>query len=182
MHARAGEICMPTSRATPDIQVFYADDVQADRTKVWSASATYELSTGDLGEAYILVDSNETGEVYFAINGEIVSHTSISGHVPGRGPTYVSWAPEQLDYPHEALVELMQVSAGDVMLDGMIPQEFKCSDFGKKAVRVAKYLWIAASAAAGAACTMATGAAIACGAGAVVLGAAGADAAEDYCD
>jgi hypothetical protein len=178
----AGEICVPTPPESPDITVSYVDDVQADRTKVWSASATYELSTGDIGEAYITVDSNNTGEAYFAINGEIVSHTTISQTEQRRGPTFVSWAPDELDYPPEVLVELMQAAAGEMMINGMIPQEFKCSDFGKKAVRVAKYLWIAASAAVGAACTMATGAAIPCAAGATALGAIGADVAEDHCD
>ena len=180
-----GQLSTPIPLAPSHADVSYFDDVRADGSLVWGAQATYELSTGDVGEIYVVIDSGGTGEAYLAINGDIVAHASVSDDaVAGSGgPTTIDWSPAQLDYSAELLAELMQGPAAGMMINRMIPQEFKCSDFGKKAVKGAKYAWFAVTGALTAACcgTLTVGCLVCAGSAAAAAG-AGADALDEYCE
>ncbi len=87
----AGELCVPLTpeQAPSDVEIFQFDGERPDGVTYWGVSAIYPLSTGDVGEANFLVDSDGVGEAFLAINGEIVSHTSIEYREVG-GPTLVS--------------------------------------------------------------------------------------------
>lgn len=178
-----GQLCTPIPPAPSYVDVSYFDDARADGSYVWGAEATYELSTGDLGEMYIVIDSGGAGEAYLAINGNIVAHASVSpDDAVSGGPTAAWWSSPQLNYSAELLAELMQGPAAG-MINRMIPQEFKCSPFGKKAVKGAKYAWFAVTGALTAACcgTLTVGCLV-CAGGAAAAAGAGADALDEYCE
>jgi hypothetical protein len=65
-----------------------------------------------------------------------------------------------------------------------LSQAFKCAEFGKSAVKAAKYLWVGLMGAAMPVCCAATGGVggVACGAATAIGALAGTEAAEGYCD
>ncbi len=154
----------------------------------WGTIATYELSSGDTAEALLNVDSLGRGEAYLAINGDIISHVAIeyTAGVGERSSKMTTWLPDEdeIAYPPELIAELVHGDVGDAILNRLVPQEFKCSRFGKKALKAGKYMWIGLVAASGTVCCMAT-AEIACPAcvGAAAIGvAAGSEAIDGYCE
>jgi hypothetical protein len=182
------EVCsqLPQDAIVTDSQ--FDHWTQSDGTEVVVAYTSYVLTTGDEAFAYVVFDSNDAGEVYYGLNGDVVLHTSYreSSTLPrtGTGPVTETWVnPVLFRYPQEALVELSQDSVGTILLGGLVPQPFKCSAWGKKVLKGAKYLWVGASAAVGAACCAGGGVGcILCAAGAAAAGQAGADVADGYCD
>ena len=71
---------------------------------------------------------------------------------PATGQTVTTtWHPPEASAAPEAIAEMMSVDLPLVVVDGL-PQEFKCSPFGKKAMRFAGALWRAGVAAAGVTC------------------------------
>jgi hypothetical protein len=185
----AGEYCAPLPPAASVVDSDHSEDIQADGTKSWSSTVIYTLSTGETAEAVVTFDSRQTGEVYFAVDGEIVVYvTYAESDEPGanlsRGLATRSWAAPELAERQAMTAELLQESVGELLFTGLIPQATKCSDFGKGVMRGLKYLWIGATAAAGAACCAGTGivGCAACAAGAAAAGTAGAEAANNHCD
>jgi hypothetical protein len=185
----AGEFCAPLPPEASIVDSNQFEDVKSDGSTTWSSTVTYSLSTGEVAEAVLTFDSLQTGEMYFAVDGEIVVHVTFSQAAePGanleRGFATRSWADPDLAEQPALVAELLQESVGDILLDGMIPQPIKCSGFGKGVMRGVKYLWIGATAAAGAACCAGTGivGCAACAAGAAAAGTAGAEAANNHCD
>lgn len=185
----AGEFCAPLPAQASIVDSTHFEDVESDGTKRWSSTVIYALSTGETVEAVLTFDSRQTGTMYFAVDGEVVVHVSyseseVSSANPERGLTTRSWADPALAENQALAAELLQESVGDLLIDGMIPQPIKCSAFGKGVMRGLKYLWIGATAAAGAACCAGTGivGCAACAAGAAAAGTAGADAANNHCD
>jgi len=67
---------LPAAPRRVDVQQFA--DTRTDGSQVWGAAATYDLSSGDSGEAFLVIDSEGTGEAQLLINGDIVAHVSIA--------------------------------------------------------------------------------------------------------
>jgi hypothetical protein len=177
------QVCtaIPPSPTVKDVTHF--DDTNADGSRAWGAEATYELSSGDLGEAYVMIDSHGSGEGRLMINGDIIAHAAIVEDPQTLQPVTTMWWPTTADYPPEVIAEAMRVDLLAMVADS-IPQEFKCSEFGKKVMKAGKYM-VAGLLGAGVAgcCIVSQGlACIACG-GAAAMGAmAGSEFADGYCD
>jgi hypothetical protein len=114
------------------------------------------------------------------VDGEALVHVTSDGH----GDTTTLVAPD-IDLPPPVIAQLSHaIVAGEIFAGIGGPQEFPCSDFGKKAVKAAKYLWVGVSAAVGIVCCIGgvtVGCAV-CGAAAAVSGEWGGDIADEYCD
>jgi hypothetical protein len=181
--------CAPLPPQTTILDSDLAERVQADGTTLWTSTVVYALSTGQTAEAVLSYTSDQTGDMSFAIDGEVVvfvryAAADDSSAQFGHGFGTQSWASPSLALHQEVTAELLQESVGQVLMRGLVPQEMKCSKFGKGVVAGMKYLWIGATAAAGAACCAGTGI-IGCGAcatGAAAAGFAGVDAANGHCD
>jgi hypothetical protein len=181
--APSDQVCTSLPPAPSNVDVVYFDDVRADGTRGWSAAATYELSTGDLGEAYLEGDSAGNGEVYFVLNGTIVTHTKVTIDEETDGMNTSSWSPYDSDYSPELLAELMHPRVVDVMVNGMGPEEFKCSNFGKKVMKAVKYaVYGAATAITAACCGTVTPGCLVCAFSAGSGAAAAGDAFDNYCE
>lgn len=185
----AGEFCAPLPAQASIVDSVQFEDVESDGTKTWSSTVVYTLSTGETVEAVLTFDSEQTGAMYFAVDGEVVVYASYAENAEPnanleRGLVTRSWADPALAERQALVAELLQESVGELLIDGMIPQPIKCSALGKGVMRGLKYLWIGASAAAGAACCAGTGivGCAACAAGAAAAGTAGAEAANNHCD
>ncbi len=185
----AGEFCAPLPSEASIVDSKQFEDVETDGSKRWSSTVIYRLSTGQTAEAVLSFDNHHIGEVYFAVDGEIVVYVTYSeSPEPGadldRGLTTRSWAAPDLGERQEMVAELLQESVGELLLADLVPQATKCSAFGEGVMRGIKYLWIGATAAAGAACCAGTGiiGCAACAAGAAAAGTAGAEAANNHCD
>jgi hypothetical protein len=173
-----------TVEAPPEANIL---DVAADETSQpdglrsrWT-SVAYELSTGHEAEMFVEVDERGRGVGYIFVDGEVLVHVTTDA----QGGT-TTWVAPDMDLPHQARAELVPSNLADEIYSGLgdDPQEFKCSEFGKSAVRAAKYLWIGLSTATGIVCCLppATPACVVCGSAAGVAGAIGADIADEYCE
>lgn len=184
LSAPSDRVCSPLPPAPHDIDMLYFDDVRADGSRGWSVALTYELSTGDFGEAYLDGDSLGNGESYFAINGTIVAHARVTIEAETGGPiTSYSLSQVGFEYAPELLAELVHPQVVDVMLDGMGPQEFKCSKFGRKVLKAAKYaMYGTATALTAACCGTLTPGCLVCAFSAGGAAAAAGDALDDYCE
>lgn len=162
------------------LDVAAGETSQPDGLRVRWTSVTYELSTGQEAEMFVEVDDHGRGDGYIFVEGEALVHVTTDGH---GGTT--TWVAPDIDLPQQALAELAPVNVASEIFAGVGegPQEFKCSEFGKGAVRAAKYVWIGLNAAAGYACCAAVQpACVLCIGGAAVSGAMGSDIADGYCD
>jgi hypothetical protein len=177
-----GQTCMAVPPAPAILDVSHFDYTKKDGTRLWGAAASYDLSSGDVGEAFFVIGNDGAGEAYLTINGDIIAHAAIV-HDEGDSPTQTSWTPLSVTHPPEVIVELMRVDLPPLVAD-TIPQEFKCSPFGRKVLKAGKYLWTGLLAASGAACCIATQtlACPACAAGAAIGTLAGQEFADGYCD
>lgn len=179
----------PCSTAPPstavDAKILATDSgelEQDNRLRVRWVSITYELSTGHEAEVYLAVDALGRGEMHLFVEGEVIVYTDYN-HDERGGTT--TWAAERVDLPDEALVELVvPASVGELVIAtlGSGPQETKCSDFGKKVVKVAGYLWVGLTAAASAPCCAAGISCPACLGASAVAGLYGYEVAQGYCD
>lgn len=179
---RPGLVCVAPAPAPSDVKVSYFSGDRPDGVSYLGASSTYTLSTGDVGEAHIVIDAEGFGEAYFAINGDIVSHTTIEyGEIDG--PRLSSWHPPSLNYSAELVAELI-AGATDDLTRRMIPEPIKCSDFGRKATKATKWLFRAAKyATAAACCTLSAGSAcVVCAAGTLLAGDAVEEALDGHCN
>jgi hypothetical protein len=147
------------------------------------ASVTYSLPNGQIAEVVILADDTASGDGYLLVDGETIAHSSYDD---ANG--VVSWTTADPEMGELAAAALVGLSGGaaDELLDAFAggPQEFPCSDWGKKVLRAGKYIWGAVVTGGGAVCCGATNL-LGCGVcvgGAYVLTEAGADALEGYCD
>ncbi|NJK33412.1 MAG: hypothetical protein HC927_13980 [Deltaproteobacteria bacterium] len=174
-----------TFQAPPAAKILEAaadEYVQSNGLHVRWSAVTYELSTGHQAEVFVEVDGLGRGDGYIFVESEILVHVS---HDPdARDGTITTWIAPDITLPEAALLELPQVNVAEELFAGIAdPRATKCSNFGKKAVKAAKYIWIGLSAAAGAACCAVTTAGCPlCVGGATVVGAVGADIANDYCE
>lgn len=175
------DICVQPPPAAKVTDVASGQDEQPNGIQVRWASVTYVLSTGHEAEVYVEVDGRGRGEGYIYVEGDPIVHVSYD--TDARGGT-TSWTAPDIDLPQQALAELAQSDVAEELFSGLGgPQETKCSEFGKGAVKVTKYLWIGLVAAAGVACCGATtGGCPACVGAATVAGAVGNDIADGYCD
>lgn len=181
------EVCAVAPPEPTNISVAYGQGQRPDGTVFYTASATSTLSTGDMGEANIMVAGDGSGRVSLAINGTIITQGEISvGEYNDDDvlmpPTVHTWTPTEQIYTGELIAELLQGETFAIMMNGMVPQAFKCSSFGRKAVRAGKYLFLAAVGAGAAACGLSTGALVPCGAAGMAAGAAISDGFEGYCE
>lgn len=71
----------PTSAGVVDIGpvITRHDSARADGTPVWSSSASYELSTGNIAEVYVEIDGTGSGEIEIAIDGDTIVHSWSDG-------------------------------------------------------------------------------------------------------
>jgi hypothetical protein len=183
--------CAPPVPEPTSVDVSFFEGERVDGVRYWGGTANYVLTSGDIGEARLLVDSDGVGEASFAINDQIVAHAAITNDGDNcgydgvdAGPSVQTWSSADLGYSADLLAELLQTEVAVDMINGMVPQEFKCSPFGRKAVKAAKYLWVGAVAAAGTTCCAASsgvGCALCIG-GAAAASQAGVDAANGYCE
>jgi hypothetical protein len=182
-----GQVCVAAPPAPKRIDAQPFESTATDGTRSWGATATYRLSTGALGEAFMVLNDDGSGEAQLMIDGEIIAHVAIE--LPGSGPEPVSalttWLPASVSASPDALAEMMQVDL-PVIVAGSIPQEFKCSPWAKKMLRAGKYMWTGLVTAGIAACCAGTGVltpgCVICAGG---LGAGGAyvgDKLGDHCD
>jgi hypothetical protein len=175
----------PVAYAAPVVEADEYTSPSGNRTR-W-ASATYLLPDGKLAEVFLLADDRASGEAIISVDGEAIASSSFD---PTIGVT--RWISSEPGTRERAAAAMAAISAGggDQLLDAFLPddaQEFPCSGYGKKVLKVAKYLWVAASYAVGGACCIGATAAtalgcIACAGAAGVAGHAGTEALDGYCD
>jgi hypothetical protein len=184
-----GDFCAPLPCEASIVHASQSETVETDGVTRWSSTVTYTLSTGETAEAALSFANNQTGEVHFAIDGEVIVHSSYSESAePGanldRGLVTRSWTAPDLSERQELVAELLQESVGEILIAGLVPQAIKCTSLAKGVMRGLKYLWVGATAAAGAACCAGTGilGCAVCAAGAAAAGTAGAEAANNHCD
>ena len=177
-----GQVCVTAPPAPERIDAQPFQSTAADGTRSWGATATYRLSTGDLGEAFMVLDDDGSGEAQLMIDGEIIAHAAVT--VDSDGQLIVTtWQPSSMSHSPAALAEMMQVDLPGIVA-GSLPQEFKCSDWGRKVMKAGKYMAVGLIGAGMAACCIASQglACIACG-GATAVGTLGViEFADGYCD
>jgi hypothetical protein len=148
----------------------------------FSVSREYPLSTGDVGEVFVTADTDGNGHAYFAINGDLVAAATVTV-VDGEEPEPQTWTASGELYAPELVAELVQHEAVTDLAADMVPEEFKCSRFGRKVLKAAKYaMYGTATALTAACCSTVTPGCLVCafgaGAGAGAIG----DAFDAYCE
>lgn len=151
--AAEGPICAAVPTAPQRIEVTHWRDTADDGTRILDAAATYRLSSGDIGEAFLSIDGEGSGEAQLMINGDIIAHVAIEMPTSREGPVLTTWMPPSVDYPPELIAELIMVDLPAVLAEQM-PQEFKCSPFGKKVTKAASLLFRATAYAASVVCCL----------------------------
>jgi hypothetical protein len=167
-----------TAREPTILEVAADELLRPDGLRVRWASTTYELSSGQEAELFVEVDELGRGDGLIYVDGEALVHVIVDG-----GTT--TWVAPDVDLPPQTLAQLAHANVANEIFSGIGgPQEFPCSDFGKKAVKAAKYLWVGLLGAAIPVWCAATGGVgcPACGAAAAVGSLAGVEAADGYCD
>jgi hypothetical protein len=178
-------ICLPVpvEPTLEDVDPF--SDTRADGGRIWGATATYSLSSGDTGEAFLVIDSAGVGEAQIVINEIVVAHTAIIIDPATGQPVVTTWYPASVNLPPEVIAEMIRVDL-PVIVAEQIPEEFKCSPWGQKVTKVASVLFRATAYAAGGACCAATSASIVgcaiCAAGSGVAADEVGKALDNYCD
>lgn len=172
------------SQAPPEpavLEVASDEVLQPDGRRVRWASVTYELSNGHEAEVFVEVDERGHGDGLIYVEGEALLHVTTNDH-----GTATTWVAPDIDMPPQLIAELGAVNVANEIFAGIgnEPLAFPCSEFGKKVVRFAKYLWVGMVGAAGGACCVASGGAacIVCGAATGVAQLAGTEAADGYCE
>lgn len=174
------QICAPIPPVPPRLELTQLD---ASEDRMWGADGRYLLSTGDIGMVSLVIDGAGSGEAYLAINGDIVAHAAVHLDPATAQPVTTPWWPEQVDYSPELIAELMRVDLSAVVADS-IPQEFKCSPWGRKVMKAGKYMMIGLIGASGAACCIASKgvACVVCGAGTAIGIEGVSEFADGYCE
>jgi hypothetical protein len=154
------------------LEVDAEEATQPDGRRARWTSVTYQLSSGQIAEAFVEVDEQGHGEAMIHVDGEPLLHATTGGS---------TWVAPEIDLPPEVIVQLVSVDIANQVFAGVVHEPLKgpCS----KWVRAAKYAWLAAIGVAEVICC--SGAPIAgcvvCTGLAVVAAAAGDDIEEDYC-
>lgn len=171
---------LPPAPERIDAQPFAA--TATDGTRSWGATASYLLSSGDVGEVLMVLGEDGTGEAQLMINGEIIAQVAMELPSPDDGPVLTTWMPASVKHPPEVIAELMRVDLPAVLAESL-PQEFKCSGWAKKLLKAGKYLWTGAVAAGGVTCciTVSPGCVL-CAGTAAVVGEYVHDKLENHCD
>jgi hypothetical protein len=172
----------PVAYAAPVIAADEYTTRAGHRTR-W-ASAKYVLPDGKIAEVFIVADETASGEATISVDGEALVSTSYD---PTTGVT--SWASTEPGAGELVIAAMTAIAdrGGDELLDAFTPDEpeaFPCSDYGRKVVRAAKYVWGMTLAASTSFCCAGTGV-FGCGgclAAGWGLGEAGAEALDGYCD
>jgi hypothetical protein len=140
---------------------FHFVDEGFDGVRFASVDLTYVLSDGALGEVYLVVDARGEGEMVLAIDGEIVGAATT-----GTRPVFLNPAVDP-----DLMAELLSLLAREDP-ECLIPLEFECSDFGRKATAATRWLFKTATyVTAAACCTLSSGVAcVVCSTGALVGG------------
>ena len=177
------QVCAPVAPRPERVDAQPFSSTAADGTQTWGATTTYQLSTGELGEAFMVVDSKGAGEVQLMIDGEIIAHVEISLEPATGQPVTTTWHPPEVTVAPEAIAEAMWIDLPTIVA-GTIPQEFKCSAWGRKVMKAGRYMVGAGLAASAAACCLASQgvACLACAGGAWVVNEAAGEFANGYCD
>jgi hypothetical protein len=149
------QVCVEVPPAPELMSVAPFEISTIDGARNWGATATYRLSSADIGEAYFAINSDGSGEAQLMIDGDIIVHTAIALDAATGQPVVTTWYPATIEQPPELIAEMVRVDLPIIVAEG-IPQEFKCSDWGKKVTRVASLLFRATSYAASGACCAAT--------------------------
>jgi len=68
-----GQVCVTALPGLERIDAQPFESTAADGTRSWGATATYRLSTGELGEAFMVLDDGGSGEAQLLIDGEIIA-------------------------------------------------------------------------------------------------------------
>ncbi|MFO7566892.1 MAG: hypothetical protein R6X02_29885 [Enhygromyxa sp.] len=178
-------LCLPIPAKPVVKEVEPFSEVRADGSRSLGAIATYSLSSGDTGEAFLVIDSTGIGEAQIMINGTIVAQASIADD-PAMGRAVVTtWYPADVNFPPEVIAEMIRVDLPAILAE-QIPQEFKCSGWGQKVTKAASVLFRATAYAAGGACCAATGASIVgcaiCAAGSGVVADEVGKVIDNHCD
>lgn len=175
--AAAGESAEPP----PDVNILdvAAGELQQTPRVRWT-SVAYELSTGHEAELFVEVDDRGRGAADIYVDGEVVVQVTTDGD----GGTTTWFAPD-IALPPEALAQLAAVNVASEIFAGIddVPT-FECSEFGKGAVKAAKYLWYGLTGAlTGACCLGGVGVGcVVCGAAAAAAAEMGGDVADEYCE
>jgi|SRR5690606_16180686 len=152
-------------------------------SQAWGSTATYRLSTGETGEAFMLVNSDASGEAQLMVDGEIIAHVAVDWPTSSPGPIVTTWYSPSVSATPEAIAEMMRVDLPLIVAD-QLPQEFKCSDWGRKVMKAGKYMALGLIGAGAAACCIASQgfACVACGGASMAGGVAVVEFADGYCD
>jgi hypothetical protein len=86
-------VCFEAPSPPPRIDAQPFASTSADGTQSWGATASYMLSTGDIGEAMMVLGDDGSGEAQLMINGEIVAHVAMELPSGAEGPTLTTWYP-----------------------------------------------------------------------------------------
>jgi hypothetical protein len=79
------------------------ESMATDGTRSWGATATYRLSTGAVGEAFMVLDDDGSGEAQLMIDGEIIAHVAIES--PGSSPVITTWLPASVSASPDAVTD-----------------------------------------------------------------------------
>ena len=142
-------VCAPVPPAPTRIASSPIAATRDDGSQSWGAVATYRLSSGDIAEAFLVIDSDGTAEAQLMIDGDVMAHAAIA--MNGDTPLVTTWYPPTLDHPPELIAEMMVVDLPAVVAESL-PQEFKCSGWAKKMLAAGRYAWRGALAASTAVC------------------------------
>lgn len=177
------EVCASVPESPTRIGSQPFSSTAADGTQTWGAEATYQISSGEVGEALMAIDSDGTGEVQLMIDGEIIAHVAVAIDSATGQPVTTTWHPPEVSASPEAIAELLRVDLPAIVA-GSLPQEFKCSAWGRKVMKAGRYMVGAGLAAATAACCVVSQgvACFACAAGGWTANEAAGEFADGYCD
>ncbi|MFO7563577.1 MAG: hypothetical protein R6X02_13100 [Enhygromyxa sp.] len=103
-----GQVCVAAPPAPKRIDARLFESMATDGTRSWGATATYRLSTGALGEAFMVLNDDGSGEAQLMIDGEIIAHVAIEspGSSPEPVPVITTWLPASVSASPDALAEI----------------------------------------------------------------------------
>jgi hypothetical protein len=88
-----------------------------------------------MGEAFMVIDDEGAGEAQLMIDGQIVAHVALAIDSASGQTITTTWLPHSVSHSPETIAEMMRVDLLMIVV-GSIPEEFKCSAWGKKCSRL----------------------------------------------
>jgi hypothetical protein len=182
------EFCAPLPSPATISNVVHDHYARTDGTQVVEGSVDYTLSLGERASWSILITDDGYGAAHFEVDGQILVYATFEEGAPESGlrpgSMVETWVSPNISLPAETVAELFQESVTEILFDGLVPQEFKCSAFGRKVMKWAKHLTYGALGAGTAGCC-ALGSipgCMLCGGAAGTAGSALGDAFDAHCD